>query len=366
MAFKFKAKQATSKLIGVDFQVGKTGAITPVAKLQPIQLAGVTVSSVSMHNEDFINTKDIRIGDTVLVERAGDVIPYIVKSMAELRDGSEKPIKYPELCPFDTTHSVRLVREEGEAAWRCPTCTCGRQDYQKFVFHTSKDAMDIEGLSKATIERFVQMGWLKNIADLYRLDYEAISKLEGFGKKSADNLEKAIEKAKKNPIQRLLHSLSIHHLGKKAAKLIAGELENVLDLKDWNLEKFTSIKEIGPIVAQKVMEFFGNHNNIALLQDMESLGVNMIPTDEDRKPAVNTEGVFAGKSILFTGSLMQFTRDSAEKAAAAAGATIASSVSKNLNILVVGEKAGSKLKKAQDLKTVEIMTEEEFMKLING
>ena len=366
VAFKFKAKQATSKLIGVDFQVGKTGAITPVAKLQPIQLAGVTVSSVSMHNEDFINTKDIRIGDTVLVERAGDVIPYIVKSMAELRDGSEKPIKYPEICPFDTTHSVRLVREEGEAAWRCPTCTCGRQDYQKFVFHTSKDAMDIEGLSKATIERFVQLGWVKNIADLYRLDYEAVSKLEGFGKKSADNLEKAIEKAKKNPIQRLLHSLSIHHLGKKAAKLIAAELGNVLDLKDWDLAKFTSIKEIGPIVAQKVMEFFKNENNIALLQDMESLGVNMIPTDEDRKPPVNTEGVFAGKSILFTGSLMQFTRDSAEKAAAAAGATIASSVSKNLNILVVGEKAGSKLKKAQDLKTVEIMTEEEFMKLING
>jgi DNA ligase (NAD+) len=366
VAFKFKAKQATSKLIGVDFQVGKTGAITPVAKLQPIQLAGVTVSSVSMHNEDFINTKDIRIGDTVLVERAGDVIPYIVKSMAELRDGSEKPIKYPELCPFDTTHSVRLVREEGEAAWRCPTCTCGRQDYQKFVFHTSKDAMDIEGLSKATIERFVQLGWVKNIADLYRLDYEAISKLEGFGKKSADNLENAIEKAKKNPIQRLLHSLSIHHLGKKAAKLIAAELEHVLDLKDWDLEKFTSIKEIGPIVAQKVMEFFKNENNIALLQDMESLGVNMIPTDEDRKPPVNTEGVLVGKSILFTGSLMQYTRDSAEKAAAAAGATIASSVSKNLNILVVGEKAGSKLKKAQDLKTVEIITEEEFMKLING
>ena len=210
------------------------------------------------------------------------------------------------------------------------------------------------------------MGWVRNIADLYRLDYEAISKLEGFGKKSADNLEKAIEKAKKNSIQRLLHSLSIHHLGKKAAKLIAAELENVLDLKDWDLAKFTSIKEIGPIVAQKVMDFFKNENNIALLQDMESLGVNMVPTEEDRKPPVNTEGVFAGKSILFTGSLMQFTRDSAEKAAAAAGATIASSVSKNLNILVVGEKAGSKLKKAQDLKTVEIMTEEEFMKLING
>jgi DNA ligase (NAD+) len=366
VAFKFKAKQATTKLIDVEFQVGKIGTITPVAKLQPVQLAGVTVSSVSLHNEDFINSKDIRIGDTVLVERAGDVIPYIVKPMQELRDGSEKPIVYPDLCPFDATKMVHLIREEGEAAWRCPTCTCGRQDYQKFVFHTSKDAMDIEGLSKATIDRFMQLGWICTIADFYRLNYDTISKLDGFGKKSADNLEKAIEKAKLNPIQRLLHSLSIHHLGKKAAKLIAAEVEHVMELKDWDVEKFTSIKEIGPVVAENVMAFFKNDNNIVILKDMELLGVNMKPTDEDRKPAVNTEGVLAGKTILFTGSLMQYTRDTAEKAAAAAGATIASGVSKNLNILVVGEKAGSKLKKAQDLKTVEIMTEEEFVKLMGG
>jgi DNA ligase (NAD+) len=364
VAFKFKAKQATSKLLDVEFQVGKIGTITPVAKLQPVALAGVTVSSVSLHNEDFITSKDIRIGDQVLVERAGDVIPYIVKSMGELRTGAEKPIKFPEICPFDETKSVHLIREEGEAAWRCPTCTCGRQDYQKYVFHTSKDAMDIEGLSKATIERFMQLGWLKSISDLYRLDYEAISKLEGFGKRSADNLGKAIEKAKNNPIQRLLHSLSIHHLGKKAGKLLAAEIEHILDLKDWDVERFTAVKEIGPVVAQNVMEYFSNDRNIAILKEMESLGVNMKPTPEDRKAAVNTEGVLAGKSILFTGSLMQFNREDAEKAAAAVGATIASSVSKNLNILVVGEKAGSKLKKAQDLGTVQILTEQEFVDLI--
>jgi DNA ligase (NAD+) len=364
VAFKFKAKQATSKLLDVEFQVGKIGTITPVAKLQPVALAGVTVSSVSLHNEDFITSKDIRIGDQVLVERAGDVIPYIVKSLEELRTGTEKPILFPEICPFDETKTVHLIREEGEAAWRCPTCTCGRQDYQKFVFHASKDAMDIEGLSKATIERFMQMGWVKSIADLYRLDYAAISKLEGFGKKSADNLEKAIEKAKKNPIQRLLHSLSVHHLGKKAGKLLAAEIEHVLDLKDWDVEKFTAVKEIGPVVAQNVMEYFSDEKNIDILQEMESLGVNMKPTEEDRKAPINTEGVLAGKSILFTGSLMQFNRDDAEKAAAAVGATIASSVSKNLSILVVGEKAGSKLKKAQDLGSVQILTEQEFIDLI--
>jgi DNA ligase (NAD+) len=366
VAFKFKAKQATTKLLDVEYQVGKIGTITPVAKLQPVHLAGVTVSSVSLHNEDFITQKDIRIGDQVLVERAGDVIPYIVKSFEELRNGSEVRLKYPEICPFDATKSVQLIREEGEAAWRCPTCTCGRQEYQKFVFHTSKDAMDIEGLSKATIERFMQMGWLRTLPDFYRLDYNAISTLEGFGKKSADNLEKAIEKAKSNPIQRLLHSLSIHHLGKKAAKLLAAEVEHVLDLATFDVERLKSVKEIGPVLAQNVVEYFHDEKNIALIKELESLGVNMKPTEEDRKLAVNTEGVFAGKTILFTGALMQFTREEAEKKAAAVGATVTSSVSKNLNILVVGEKAGSKLKKAQDLGTVQILTEQEFVDLLNG
>ena len=365
IAFKFKAKQATTKLLGIEYQVGKIGTITPVAKLEPVQLAGVMVSSVSLHNEDFITSKDIRIGDTVLVERAGDVIPYIVKPMADLRDGSELVIEYPQFCPINLSEKVALVREEGEAAWRCPTCTCGAQDYQRMVFHVSKDAMDVEGLSKATIERFQQLGYLKTLADFYRLDYEAISKLDGFGKKSAENLEKAIEKAKNNPIQRVLYSLCIHHFGRKASKLIAAEINHVLDLKDWDIEKFKSVKEIGPVVAQNVVAYFHDEKNISLLHQMESLGVNMTATDEDRKPAVNTEGVLSGKTVLFTGALTQFTRETAEKAAAAAGATIASSVSKNLSILVVGEKAGSKLKKAQDLKVVQIISEQEFLELVS-
>ena len=241
IAFKFKAKQATTKLLNVEYQVGKVGSITPVAKLQPVQLAGVTVSSVSLHNEDFIASKDIRIGDTVLVERAGDVIPYIVKPIVDLRDGSEQVIQYPKFCPINKNEQVALVREEGESAWRCPECTCGAQPFQRFVYHASKDAMDIEGLSKATIERFQQLGWLKTIADFYRLDYDAISKLEGFGKKSADNLEKAIEKAKKNPIQRLLNSLSVHHLGRKASKLLAAEVDHVLDFTHFDVAKLTAI-----------------------------------------------------------------------------------------------------------------------------
>ena len=226
--------------------------------------------------------------------------------------------------------------------------------------------MDIEGLSKATIERFMQMGYVRTIADLYNLDYDAISKLDGFGKKSAERLEKAIEKAKQNPIHRLLASLTVHHLGRRASKLLAAEVESVFDLADFDVEKLTMVREIGPVLAENVVAFFSDEKNIALLREMEALGVNMKQTDEDRKNQPNTEGVLSGKTILFTGSLQQFTRETAEKAASAAGASLASGVSKHLNILVVGEKAGSKLKKAQALGTVEILTEAEFSTLISG
>jgi DNA ligase (NAD+) len=183
MAYKFKAKQATTKLLNVEYQVGKIGSITPVAKLEPVQLAGVTVSSVSLHNEDFISTKDLRIGDTVLVERAGDVIPYIVKAMDELRTGEEEPIEFPQYCPInDTEEKVELIREEGEAAWRCLDCVCGAQDLQKMIFHVSKNAMDIDGLGKSIIERFYDLGWVRNIADIYQLDYDQIAQLEGLEK----------------------------------------------------------------------------------------------------------------------------------------------------------------------------------------
>ncbi len=365
IAFKFRAKQATSKLINVEYQVGKIGSITPVAKLEPVQLAGVTVSSVSLHNEDFIKSKDLRLGDTVLVERAGDVIPYIVKPMEELRDGSEIPIEFPKYCPInDTETPVALVREEDEAAWRCPTCVCGAQDLQRIIFHVSKDAMDIEGMGKSIVERFYDLGWIRSIADVYNLDYEQIAELEGFGKKSAENLRKNIEKAKQNPIQRLLHSLSIHHLGKKVSKLLAAEIQHVLDLKNWTLENFTHIKDIGPIVAENVIRWFQNPENIALLEEMEALGVNLKQTDEDRPKARTTEGPFAGKTILFTGTLQKMGRKEAQEKAESLGAKNISAVSGNLNILVVGEAAGSKLKKAQELGTVQILTEEAFLKLI--
>ncbi len=363
IAFKFKARQATTRLRDVEFQVGKTGAITPVAKLEPVPLAGVVVQNVSLHNEEFIRSKDIRIGDQVLVERAGDVIPYIVKSLAELRDGSEQPVHYPHQCPV--CHS-ELVKPEEEAIWRCENSDCEAQVLQRMIFHTSKHAMDIEGLGESTILKFYRLGWLHSIADLYRLDYEQIAQLEGFGERSAGNMKAAVDKAKQNPIYRLLHSLSIHHLGQKGSKLLAAEIGHVLELKDWDLEKYQTIKDVGPVLARNVFNFFQNEHNVELLQTMESLGVNLSQTDADKKPDVNTEGALYGKSILFTGTLSQMTRETAADLAAKAGATLASGVSKHLNILVMGEKAGSKLKKAQELGTVEIWSEGEFLERIGG
>ena len=366
IAYKFKAKQATSILTDIEYQVGKIGSITPVAKIEPVQLAGVTVSSVSLHNEDFIKTKDLRLGDTVLVERAGDVIPYIVKSMEELRDGSQVPVEYPTVCPInpDTDNPVTLVKEEGESAWRCLKCACGQQDLQRMIFHVSKNAMDIDGFGKSYVENFHSHGWLKDISDVYNLDYNAVKTLEGFGSKSAEKLLSAVNKAKGNPIHRLLHSLSIHHLGKKASKLIAAEINHVFDLQYWNKEKFTSIKDIGPVVADNVIAYFSDPDHIAMLHRIEERGVNMKQTEEDRPLVVSENAPLSGKTILFTGSLQLMGRKEAQKLAEQNGAKNISAVSSNLNILVAGEKAGSKLKKAQALGSVLIMTEEEFVALI--
>ncbi|WP_211356793.1 NAD-dependent DNA ligase LigA [Phaeodactylibacter luteus] len=367
IAYKFKAKQATSKLLNVAYQVGKIGSITPVAKIEPVQLAGVTVSSVSLHNEDFITGKDLRLGDTVLVERAGDVIPYIVKAMDDLRDGSEQPIVFPKNCPInDTEEPVELVRAEGEAAWRCPSCVCGAQNLQQIVFHVSKNAMDIDGMGKSIIERFFELGWLRTIADVYRLDYGKIAELEGFGQKSADNLKAAIEKAKQNPIHRLLHSLAIHHLGRKVSSIIAAEINHVLDLADWTAEDFTNIKDVGPVVAENIAAYFKDEHHLNMLREMESLGVNLHQTEEDIPKAASGDGPFVGKTILFTGSLQTMSRKEAQAKAEAAGAKNISAVSGNLDVLVAGEKAGSKLKKAQALGTVEIMSEEEFLARLAG
>ncbi len=364
IAYKFKAKQSTSKLIGVEYQIGKIGSVTPVAKLDPVQLAGVTVSSVSLHNEDFITSRDLRIGDTVVVERAGDVIPYIVKALEDLRDGSEQPITFPQYCPSNIEDNIGLVRLEGESAWRCPDCSCGEQILQRMIFHVSKDAMDIDGFGKSYVEKFYEMGWLRDLADIYDLPYDQIQELEGFGERSVMKLKKAIEKAKQNPIHRLLHSLTIHHLGKKGGKLFAEEVGHVMDFRTWTIEDFEGIKDIGPVLARNMVDWFADERNIALLERMEDLGVNLTQLEADKPIQVSADAPLVGKTILFTGTLQTMGRKEAQQLAAKAGAKNISAISSKLDILVAGEKAGSKLKKAEALGTVQILTEEAFVALV--
>ncbi len=365
IAYKFAARQATTTLLNVEYQVGKIGTITPVAKTEPVALAGVMISSVSLHNEDFIREKDLRLGDKVLLERAGDVIPYIVKPLEDLRDGTEQPIVWPLSCPINQTdEEVLLVRAEGEAAWRCPVCVCGAQNLQRIIFHVSKAAMDIDGMGRRYVEQFYELGWLRTIVDVYRLPYDQIAELEGFGERSAENLRRSVDTAKQNPLWRLLYGLSIHHFGKKATQLVAQHIEHVLDLADWTEEQFLHIKDIGPTVATNVTAYFANPLHLEQLRELEALGVNVRPTDEDRPAAEVTEGPFVGKTILFTGSLQQLSRKEAQERAKAAGARIVSAVSGKLDILVVGEKPGSKLKKATSLGTVRVLTEGEYLELV--
>ncbi len=357
IAFKFKARQATSKLLTVEFQVGRTGSITPVAKIEPVHIGGVTVSSISLFNEDMIKEKDLMIGDTVLVERAGDVIPYIVKPLQELRAGSETKIKFPRHCPICNS---TLFKEEGEAAWRCINIECAAQVVERMIHYVSKDALDINGLGEANIKKFFEMGWLKDIPGIYQLDFEAIDQLEGFGKKSVEKLRGAIEQSKNQPLHRLLFALGIRFVGETTAKVLAQKVDHLLDLKQLSVEELQTLEDIGPKVAGSVAHFFSNPDNINMLKELELLGITM----QNSSKQMHDSGQLSGVTFLFTGTLPTLKRSEAEAMAEAKGGKILGSVSSKLHYLVVGEDAGSKLDKAQKLGSIKIINESEFLAMI--
>lgn len=357
IAYKFKARQATSKLLRVEYQVGRTGNIGPVAKIEPVHIGGVTVGSISLFNEDNIRDKDIRIGDTVLVERAGDVIPYIVKSMPELRTGSEQPIVFPTHCP---ACGDELYRAEEEAAWRCTNINCSAQVLERLMHFASKDAMDIRGLGEANIEKFYTLGLLKTIPEVYTLDFEKIGALEGFGKKSIDNLTTAIENSKKQPLHRLIFALGIRFVGETTAKTLAHAVHHLLELKDFTEEQLMALEDIGPKVANSVYTFFRNDDNIQMLQQLESLGLGLSNDNKQYSSGGNLEGL----TFLFTGTMQQLKRSDAESLVEQNGGKIVSGVSSKLSYLVVGEDAGSKLEKAKKIASVKIISEGDFLKML--
>jgi DNA ligase (NAD+) len=359
IAYKFKARQATSKLRAVEFQVGRTGAITPVAKIDPVPIGGVTVGSISLFNEDVIREKDLMIGDTVLVERAGDVIPYIVKSLAEVRNGEEQPIQFPHVCPRCQSP---LAREEGEAVWRCINIDCPAQVVERIIHFVSKDAMDIRSFGEANVRKFYELGWLKDIPGIYRLPFEKIQALEGFGAKSITNLQTNIEKSKSQPLHRLIFALGIRYVGETTAKTLAQAVDHLNDLSTMSLEQLQSMEDVGVKVANSIYQFFRNPGNIELLKELEALGLNL----RSEKKTSAEGGALAGQTFLFTGTLSRLKRSEAEEMVEARGGKLLSGVSSKLNYLVVGEDAGSKLEKAKKIPQIHILTEEQFLKLMGG
>ena len=358
IACKFKARQATSKLLGVEFQVGRTGAVTPVAKLEPVAIGGVTVSSISIHNEDYIKEKDLRIGDSVLIERAGDVIPQIVKSLPEVRTGREKKIIFPSQCPVCNS---KLFKEEGEAVWRCVNIECPAQVVERIIHFASKDAMDIRGFGDANVRKFYGLGFLKDIPGIYELNYKKIGELEGFGERSITNLQTAISNSKNQPLHRLIYALGIRFVGETTAKTLAHSVNHLLDFQNYSLEDLQNLEDIGPKVGGSIYHFFRNRDNIKMIRQLEELGLKL----KNEKKEHTKGGNLTGQSFLFTGTLPTLKRSDAEEMVEKNGGTILAGVSSKLNYLVVGEDAGSKLEKAKKINSVKIISEAEFLKMLN-
>ncbi len=356
IAYKFKARQATTILENVEFQVGRTGAVTPVAKLKPVAIGGVTVSSISIHNEEYIIEKDLLLGDTVIIERAGDVIPQIVHSIASIRTGNEKKILFPTHCPVCNT---ALVKETTEAVWRCNNFNCSAQIVERIAHFVSKDAMDIKNLGEANIKKFFELGLLKDIPGIFNLDFERIGTMEGFGKKSIDNLSSAIEASKKQPLHRLIYALGIRFVGETTAKTIASRINHILDLTRITETQLLEFEDIGVKVASSIVQFFNDPVQLEMINHLIQLGLNVEQTNHQK-----ADGTLTGLNFLFTGTLTQLKRSEAEAMAEAKGGHILSGVSSKLNYLVVGEDAGSKLEKAKKIASIKIITEAEFIELI--
>ena len=352
VAFKFPPEEKETVLKSIEIGVGRTGALTPTAVFDPIQLAGTTVSRATLHNEDFITSKGICIGDTIVVRKAGDIIPEVL-SVAKHDEGASA-YEMPKVCP---SCGSPVLREEGEAVIRCSNADCPAQLLRHLIHFTSRDAMDIEGLGPAVLEQLLNAGLIKNIDDLYSLDYERVSELERTGEKSVQNLKKAIENSKQNDLSRLIFAFGIRHIGSKAAALISenfGSMEAVLNAAE---SDFEAIDGFGAVLAKSAYEFFALYETRAMIERLKSRGVNMKSLKEVK------DNRFAGMTFVLTGTLPTYSRNEASAIIEGFGGKTSSSVSKKTTYVLAGEDAGSKLEKANKL-GVTVIDENEFNEMI--
>lgn len=358
IAYKFPAEQKKTKLIDIIVEVGRTGTITPTAILEPVRLAGTTVSRATLHNEDYINEKDIKIGDTVLVQKAGDIIPQVVQVVKDDRDGNEIEFKFPDKCPVCSEPTVRL---EGEAAVKCINISCPAQIRRGIIHFASRDAMNIEGLGESIVGLLLDNNIIKDIADLYYIKKEDVINLERMGEKSAENLIKAIEKSKQNELYRLINGLGIKYIGVKGAKVLAKNFDSLDEIINADAVQLTNLEEFGDIMANSVVEFFKEEKNMTVINKLKEAGVNTESIKNKDESIVN---IFEGMKIVLTGSLPTLKRNDAKEMIEARGGKATSSVSKSTTFVLAGEEAGSKLTKANEL-GVKVIDEAKFLDILN-